>query len=160
MVFSSYNINYNLLDDSESNKNGKRPEYTERLFSVPFRTIIIINFSLPIGALTFCVICSLIFNFTQTTSTRCHAPEFLPSLSTATRVNFLQTYIWRLAIALHVSPRFFISYLYYTQIRSTFLFSLNCIEIFCLLSLANDTTYETNCKYDYNWISCDNFVNC
>lgn len=105
------------------------------VLEIKFGRFAVATVSLPLFAFVFCVVWSLLFNFTQTTATHCNVPNFLPSMSAAIGSYGPQRYVWRLAIALHSSPRYLVAYIYYTKHKSKFVLTLNWLELSGLLGL-------------------------
>ncbi|KAI1301528.1 Post-GPI attachment to proteins factor 2 [Halotydeus destructor] len=125
-----------LIDDWKSEPSvSSNLEDAYSSFRIPFGKFALVTVSLPLGAFVFCVIWSIIFNFKQTTATHCNVPNFLPSMSAATGSNSPQKYVWRLAIALHGSPRYLVAFMYYWKHRSKSVLTLNWLELSGLLGL-------------------------
>lgn len=103
----------------------------------------IITTALPLGAFVFCIGLSLISNFNESTSTHCKVKNYLPSISASIGSFSPQKYAWRIAIALHSSPRYFISYLHYTFWHHSELALLfNVLEISSLIGLSFISSIE------------------
>ena len=56
---------------------------------------------LPLGGFLFCVLWSLLIQFSKTTATHCNVANLLPSLSAATGSFMPQKAVWKVSIALH-----------------------------------------------------------
>lgn len=103
---------------------------------------------LPLSALLFCLIWSLLMDFEATTGTHCEVDEFAPSISAVIGSKIPQKYVWNICIAIHSAPRFLFSTLYahFLQERLTLgsytgklvkvNFFLNFAENFSLLGLS------------------------
>ncbi|XP_044731897.1 post-GPI attachment to proteins factor 2 isoform X2 [Chrysoperla carnea] len=63
-------------------------------------------------AFVFCIVWSITFNFYESTNTHCHVTNILPSISAAIGSYSPQKEIWRIAIFINVTPRFFITNFY------------------------------------------------
>ena len=104
---------------------------------------------------------SIYFNYERATKTHCGVKNFLPSISTSIGDFYPQVIIWRLCIALHAFPRYFISSVHYKNyyltnclnfiidkssfkalIKLSFVF--NYIEITCLLLLTYVSSSENH----------------
>ncbi|RUS76634.1 hypothetical protein EGW08_015610 [Elysia chlorotica] len=87
-------------------------------FDLNFPQVIAICCALPLGGLLLCEILCCLLAFKESTSTVCDKAEyvwnFLPSVSQATGFLSPQKYLWRVAIALHATPRFAIAYGYFS----------------------------------------------
>lgn len=90
------------------------------LLKIPFRSFYFTVASLPLLAFFSCIILSVLRNFDDVTATHCQVQNYLPSISTAVGTNFPQKYIWRIGIALHCTPRFLVSLMYYKQLQNSF----------------------------------------
>jgi len=75
------------------------------LVKIPMKRFVVGNVCLPLFGLFFAVVWSLLFEFEKSTETHCNVPNYLPSVSAAIGYR-PQAYVWRICIALHVSPRF------------------------------------------------------
>lgn len=104
--------------------------------------------ALPLGAFLFCIGLSLIYNFNESTSTHCKVTNYLPSISASIGSFSPQKYVWRLAIGLHSSPRFLISYLHYLFWHNNpVALSFNFIEISSLIGLSFISSIENFRKF-------------
>ena len=65
-----------------------------------------------VAAFFSCILISIKNNWAQSTSTHCHVPNYLPSISAAIGSYSPQKYIWRIAIAAQFSPRVLYAYIY------------------------------------------------
>lgn len=83
------------------------------LVQIHFKVFISVVALLPLSAFIFCIIWSILFNYEEVTSTHCHVRNFLPSVSTSVGAYSPQKYVWRMSIALHCTPRFLVSLMYY-----------------------------------------------
>jgi len=81
-------------------------------FRISFRKLAVMTVSLPLGAFFLCIIISYTFHFKRSTHTHCKVWNFAPSISSAIGVLKPQSYIWKLAIALHCAPRFLLAFMY------------------------------------------------
>lgn len=88
------------------------------LVKIPFRFFWILVATLPLASFFLCVTWSLMKHFEETTSTHCNVKNYLPSISTAVGNFYPQTYIWRIGIALHCTPRFLVTFMYYNFFRN------------------------------------------
>lgn len=112
-----------------------------------FTNLAIFISSLPLGGFIFCVIWSLLFNFTESTSTHCHVTNYLPSISAAVGSYSPQKYIWRICIAIHSAPRYLVAYMYYSIVHySLFIFMLNLVEVSSLIGLTFISSTENHSK--------------
>ncbi|KPM09764.1 protein kinase C-binding protein [Sarcoptes scabiei] len=112
------------------------------LFS--FQRLSIVTLSLPLFGFVFCIFWSLFFNFTDSTSTHCGVNNYLPSVSASIGSFAPQKYFWRSTVAVHSTPRFLVSYVYYRSLhRSKCLFTINWIEISALLGLSVVSSTES-----------------
>ena len=103
----------------------------------------IITTALPLGAFVFCIGLSLISNFNESTSTHCKVKNYLPSISASIGSFSPQKYAWRIAIALHSSPRYFISYIHYLLWHnSSSALVFNVLEISSLIGLSFISSVE------------------
>jgi len=57
-----------------------------------------------------CILISMKKDWTSSTETHCHVPNYLPSISAAIGGYSPQKYIWRIAVAIAVSPRLLLAY--------------------------------------------------
>uniref|UniRef100_A0A1I7T2H1 Post-GPI attachment to proteins factor 2 n=1 Tax=Caenorhabditis tropicalis TaxID=1561998 RepID=A0A1I7T2H1_9PELO len=121
------------------------------ILPIPFKYFVYCIGGLPASALLICVLLSLLLHFDQATSTHCEVPNWLPSISAAVATYTPEKYIWRILIALHISPRLYVAgafrhFLISSPLRpytgsKRFKFlcdiacGLNILEIFFLLAL-------------------------
>lgn len=85
---------------------------TSPSFRVPFGTFSWAVVCLPLFAFLFCIIYSVMFNFTSATYTHCQVFNVLPSISAAIGNFSPQREIWQLAIVLQAIPRFYVVAMY------------------------------------------------
>lgn len=117
-----------------------------------FTNLAIFISSLPLGGFIFCVIWSLLFNFTESTSTHCHVTNYLPSISAAVGSYSPQKYIWRICIAIHSAPRYLVAYMYYSIVHdSLFIFILNLVEVSSLIGLTFISSTENHTLHALNF---------
>lgn len=129
-IFRGPNVNYHQLAKSSN-------LISNSFIIISLQLLSIITLSLPLFGFTFCVIWSVVFNFTEATSTHCGVSNYLPSISASIGSFSPQKYIWRSTISLHTSPRYLISFIFYKSIHhSNNLLIFNWIEISALLALS------------------------
>lgn len=108
----------------------------------------ILTAAMPLMAFMICIILSLVFNFNESTSTHCKVSNYLPSISSSIGNFSPQKYVWKISIALHSSPRYFISYLHYIFWHENQLaFIFNLIEISSLIGLSFISSVENFRKF-------------
>ncbi|XP_018011968.1 post-GPI attachment to proteins factor 2-like, partial [Hyalella azteca] len=79
------------------------------LFSLRWRVMCQILLALPVIGIFVCLITSMIFHSDHINNTVCKVYNFLPSISAVTGVS-PQRYLWRVAVALHISPRLLVAF--------------------------------------------------
>lgn len=77
----------------------------DELLRVSFGRVIAAVALLPLSALAFCVVWSVLFHFPEATSTHCGVLNVLPSISAAVAKLEPERYVWRVFIGLHGAPR-------------------------------------------------------
>ena len=118
-----------LINNNELNKSDVHK-------IVSFRKFALVTLAFPLSGFVFCVIWSIVYNFTDSTSTHCKVVNYLPSVSASIGSYSPQKYVWRLTISLHSAPRYLVSFVYYYLFHtSNLLFALNCLEVTSLLGL-------------------------
>ena len=84
---------------------------------VRFEKFAVSTISLPMLALVFCIMWSLVYNFDETTNTHCGVTNYLPSISAAIGNTWPQSDVWKWLIVLHTVPRFFVTSIYFEYNR-------------------------------------------
>ncbi|XP_071526368.1 post-GPI attachment to proteins factor 2-like [Panulirus ornatus] len=90
------------------------------LFTMRWRLMSQILLALPVVGMFICLITSVIFHSDHINNTICKVYNFLPSISAVTGVS-PQRYLWRVAVALHISPRLLVAWVaraYYTALAA------------------------------------------
>merc|ERR1712079_43878 len=89
-------------------------EMSGREYSLPitFKTIATATVSLPSFGFVFCVLWSFFLDYESSTKTHCEVENFAPSISAAIGSFLPQKYVWQVAIALHILPRFLFLWMY------------------------------------------------
>ncbi|XP_022103096.1 post-GPI attachment to proteins factor 2-like [Acanthaster planci] len=96
---------------------GNRSKIASRMIRFSLRTLALVTSSCPLIGFVLCVLISIWKDFYGVNHTHCNVYNFLPSIS-ASIGNFTpQRYIWRIAVALHVTPRILFAVLWYTWHR-------------------------------------------
>ncbi|KAH9497377.1 Post-GPI attachment to proteins factor 2 [Dermatophagoides farinae] len=120
-----------------SKQQQQQQQFQDELGIVSLQRLSLITSALPMFGFIFCIFWSLMFNFVDSTSTHCGVAEYLPSVSASIGSFSPQKYLWRTTIALHSSPRYIVSYIYYRAFHdSKTLLMINWIEISALLGLS------------------------
>ncbi|XP_065284103.2 post-GPI attachment to proteins factor 2-like [Dermacentor albipictus] len=133
------------------------------LLRIPFRILAVVTVLLPFTSFVFCVLWSLLYNFSSVTSTHCGVANYLPSVSAAIGGHTPQRYIWRFGIALHSAPRILISAMYHRyyqnmldtqhQYVARIAFWINVAEILTLLGLSNVTSTENYAVHEKMFVT-------
>ncbi|KAL8605304.1 hypothetical protein ACOMHN_031243 [Nucella lapillus] len=110
-------------------------------FAMSVPTMIKGTCALPLFALFFTVVWSLIFDFEASTRTHCKVWNLLPTISAAIGGFTPQRYVWRVCVALHASQRLMVAAAYCTFHSSVALASHSALyralcRLVSLLSLA------------------------
>lgn len=114
---------------------------------ISVRRLAIITVCLPLFALFFCVHYALRYHFKSSTATHCGVTNYLPSLSAATGLFTLSSFLWKLAIALHTPGRLLLGLLVdrlwrqrldsnHIPVSVLTLRTLYLLEVFSLLGLS------------------------
>ncbi|XP_037286083.2 acyltransferase PGAP2-like [Rhipicephalus microplus] len=133
------------------------------LLRVPFRILAVATVFLPLSSFVFCVLWSLMYNFSSVTSTHCGVANYLPSISAAVGGHTPQRYIWRIGVGLHTAPRLLICVMYHRyyknmldtqhQYVARIASWISFVEIFSLLGLSNVTSTENYAAHEKMFIS-------
>lgn len=114
--------------------------------------------AIPLVTLTLCFVFAYVFQFDEVHETHCRVYNIIPSISAITGVS-PQRYFWRISIALHIGPRFPITFMYRNYYRSllhkldvtpqkfkktNFLINLVCILNIIEIAALGGVTYISN----------------
>ncbi|XP_072039481.1 LOW QUALITY PROTEIN: post-GPI attachment to proteins factor 2-like [Amphiura filiformis] len=91
--------------------------HRDSILTLRLRRFVFAVVSLPLCAFISCVIISLCKDFEEVNRTHCKVYNFLPSISSSIGNNSPQTYIWRLGVAFHLTPRLILAFSYYGWYR-------------------------------------------
>ncbi|CAO1417188.1 unnamed protein product [Diamesa hyperborea] len=86
------------------------------LFKVSLRVICLVTLFLPLGGLFICFVTGYIWQAEEIHETHCRVYNIIPSISSITGIS-PQKYLWRLCIALHISPRIIIAFVHRNYIK-------------------------------------------
>ena len=96
--------------DESHHGSGKSRSRGKYLVSIPFRHLIRITVSLPLGSFLFNIFYVMYVDFQEATNTLCYdhrvIPNYLPSFSAVVGLFRFAQILWNVAIALHAAPRF------------------------------------------------------
>lgn len=110
------------------------------IVEIPFGKFALFVVSLPLLSFIFCVVWSLIFDYSQSTSTHCRVNNYLPSISAAIGGYQPQRIIWQLAIGLHWIPRLYVIFFYKQHYDRTIRKNRRTLAyIACLLNFVENT---------------------
>uniref|UniRef100_A0A131XDC6 Putative fgf receptor activating protein 1 n=1 Tax=Hyalomma excavatum TaxID=257692 RepID=A0A131XDC6_9ACAR len=133
------------------------------LVRIPFRILAVTTVFLPFSSFVFCVLWSLMYNFSSVTSTHCGVANYLPSISAAVGGHTPQRYIWRCGVGLHSAPRILICIMYYRyyknmldlqhQYVARIAFWISIVENISLLGLTNVTSTENYAVHEKMFIT-------
>ncbi|XP_041356768.1 post-GPI attachment to proteins factor 2-like [Gigantopelta aegis] len=87
------------------------------LLNVSMLKYAIITVSLPAVSLFVCFVTAFLWRFDDVNDTQCNVTNFIPSISAVTGIT-PQTYLWRVGVALHSTPRFIVAIMYYNYYAS------------------------------------------
>lgn len=82
---------------------------TKVLFKLPWRLLSLVLLSMPLVSMCICLITSVYMHSDHINNTICKVYNFLPSISAVTGVS-PQRYLWRVCVALHISPRLLVAW--------------------------------------------------
>ncbi|CAG0883193.1 unnamed protein product [Darwinula stevensoni] len=138
-----------LIEAFEPGRKGT--SYQHQTCRVRMKTFAVTVVSMPFFAFLICILWSIFYNFEESTATHCHVMNYLPSISAAIGYE-PQTYIWKVAIAIHFPPRLLVASYYYTlfkeNVKSSFIHLSNAacvihvVENFALVGLSFVTSRE------------------
>jgi len=97
------------MEKPKTSDTDKFESLTSSSIVVIFRFLTVTS----VSAFFTCILLSMKNNWDQSTATHCNVPNYLPSISAAIGGYSPQKYIWRIAIALQLSPRLLFAYIYY-----------------------------------------------
>ncbi|XP_067663240.1 post-GPI attachment to proteins factor 2-like isoform X1 [Haliotis asinina] len=84
---------------------------------IPILKFAVVTVSLPAFALLFCFVTAFLFRFDDVNDTQCNVTNFIPSISAVTGIT-PQSYLWRICVALHSTPRFAVAVIYYNMYKN------------------------------------------
>merc|ERR1711935_1203208 len=114
--------------EASDNEMSARLEYS---LPITVKNLARTAVSLPLFGFGFCVTWSFIFDYENSTKTHCEVENFAPSISAAIGSFLPQKYVWQVAIALHIVPRFLFLWLY-RQLYHTKI-SVISTKVYCLI---------------------------
>ncbi|XP_055839845.1 post-GPI attachment to proteins factor 2-like [Episyrphus balteatus] len=123
------------------------------IITLPFGYFAVLIVGLPFFSFLFCVFCSVLFFFEESTYTHCEVLNYLPSVSAAIGRYQPQRFVWQLAICLHFLPRLYVAKMYAEYYKEAitneylamahFACFLNVFENFALLGLSLWTSSQS-----------------
>ncbi|CAL4058754.1 unnamed protein product [Meganyctiphanes norvegica] len=96
---------------SSSLVNGADDELrvTKVLFKLPWKMLSLVLLLMPLASMLICLFTSMVMHGDHINNTICKVYNFLPSISAVTGVS-PQRYLWRVCVALHISPRLLVAW--------------------------------------------------
>ncbi|XP_071050856.1 post-GPI attachment to proteins factor 2-like [Onthophagus taurus] len=90
---------------------GDAPRSVAVHYSLSLRKLCVLTAAFPFLALVICLVTAVIFQPDEVHETHCRVYNVIPSISAITGVS-PQRYLWRLSVALHITPRYVIATAY------------------------------------------------
>ncbi|XP_052793799.1 post-GPI attachment to proteins factor 2-like [Mya arenaria] len=137
---------------------------SDNLLCIPFLRYAVITVSLPALSLTYCFLSAYLFRGDEINQTDCNVTNTIPSVSAVTGIK-PQTYVWRICIGIHTTPRFFVGIMYYNYYRNSvpyihqgralykfliklcfFLYTLECFCLHAVSCISNKENYPIHEK--------------
>ncbi|XP_012265379.1 post-GPI attachment to proteins factor 2 isoform X2 [Athalia rosae] len=122
---------------------------------IPFSKIAWFTVSLPLFGFIFCIVWSVLYNFTAATYTHCKVDNFLPSISAAIGHYRPQKDIWKAAIATQSFTRILVLIMYYRHYKETLYKWAYGIGNFVLFTYTIENTALVTLSF---WSSIENYA--